>query len=85
MTIGRSELDKLFSKLSGLEDSIEQMREELGSRRNDRHVRHELDTNGADPTVDGIVRRPTHTDVHGVHMKNDAVSCKRVAEPSSIC
>ena len=84
VTIGRSELDKLFNKLSGLEESIAQLREDMGVRLNDRTTHHDFDTNGSavggDATVDGRVRRPTHTDVHGVHMKNDAVSCKLVVE-----
>lgn len=68
----------LFNKLSSLEDSIAEMREEMASRR---PMQHDFHTNGGasgfDPTADGRVRRPTHTDVHGVHMKNDAVSLKR--------
>ena len=84
VTIGRSELDKLFNKLDGLEESMAQMREEMGYRRGDRHVRHELDTNGGATGADGV-RRPTHADVHGVHMKNDAVSCELVADILSTC
>ena len=82
VTIGRTELDMLFNKLTSLEESITQMREEFGGRRPDGTGQNEFDTNGGapgtDPAADGRVRRPTHTDVHGVHMKNDAVSCKLV-------
>lgn len=80
VTIGRRELDMLFGKLNGLEESIAQLREDMAHRGNDRIMHHEFDMNGGasggDPAVDGRVRRPTHADVHGVHMKNDAVSCK---------
>lgn len=89
VTIGRSELDKLFNKLNGLEESIAEMREEMSFRRGDHHERHELDNNGgagpAEHFVDGRVRRPTHTDVHGVHMKNDAVSCKLIVTIPRMC
>lgn len=88
--MGREEVDMLFTKISGLEESIAQMREELGTRRIDRPMHHEFDTNGGAPAmdinaIDGRVRRPTHTDVHGVHMKNDAVSCKLVVECGIRC
>ena len=91
MTMGRHEVDMLFNKLNGLEESMAQMKEELSARRSDRTLHHDLEANGNvpvpgnDPTVDGRVRRPTHTDVHGVHMKNDAVSCKLVVESAVKC
>lgn len=84
VTIGRSELDVLFNKLNGLENSIAEMREELSIRRQDRGMYHEVDTNGgasgplAASSITsagyGRVNHPNHIDVHGVHMKNDAVS-----------
>jgi hypothetical protein len=65
VTIGRSELDMLFSKLNGLEQSMVQLKEELGSRRGERSALHDLDTNGGaagyDAIGEGRVRRPTHT------------------------
>ena len=49
------------------------LRQELNIRRGGGLLNHELDVPG-DPSADGVMRRPTHADVHGIHMKNDAVS-----------
>lgn len=80
VTLGRGEFDFLCRKLHALESSISDLRRELGFKA---HHGDESLTNGEsadgmtniDPAVDGrAARRPTHTDIHGVHVKNDAVS-----------
>lgn len=78
VTLGRGEFDFLCRKLSALEESITGLRRELGLRgshhdeptasRNASTVSAEID-----PAVNGHQRRPTHTDIHGVHVKNDVV------------
>jgi hypothetical protein len=77
VTIGRGEFDFLCRKLNTLENSIADLRHELGLRAH----HSDLGANGhatagssnIDPAVEGRPRRPTHTDIHGVHVKNDAV------------
>ncbi|TKA83098.1 hypothetical protein B0A55_00868 [Friedmanniomyces simplex] len=73
VTLGRPEFDLLCSKLNGLENSIAELRRELSKNSTDRVVRHEsspsagaISSNG-----DGPQRRPTHTEVHGIHTRND--------------
>lgn len=69
IVLGRNEFDLLCRKLNGLENSIAEMKREL--RRN------KLDHNGqsdSDATTsnDGN-RAQTHTDLHGLHTKNESV------------
>jgi hypothetical protein len=80
VTLGRAEFDMLCSKLNGLENSIADLRRELS--RNSQQNGHV----GFDATADAhyihpasvqdhqepIARPPTHTDVHGIHTRNDA-------------
>ncbi|KAK5722087.1 hypothetical protein LTR17_014435 [Elasticomyces elasticus] len=74
VTLGRPEFDLLCSKLNGLENSIAELRRELSKTSADRHVRHESSASAGAVHIngDGPHRRPTHTDVHGIHTKNDA-------------
>ena len=76
ITLGRGEFDFLCRKLNMLENSIADLRREMRLHGNDGIQFHNGDaTVGAniDPAVHGRPRKPTHTDVHGVHIKNDAV------------
>ena len=76
VTLARGEFDFLCSKLSSLESSIAALKRELRHNVNGITTVHESDaTIGAniDPAVTGRPRRLTHTDVHGVHIQNDAV------------
>lgn len=74
VTLGRPEFDLLCNKLNGLENSIAELRRELSRSSTDRAVRHENSASASAivPNGDGPQRRPTHTDVHGIHTKNDA-------------
>lgn len=70
VTLGRAEFDMLCRKLNGLENSIADLRREI--RRN---AAHESNGNGAadsDGSADGQ-RHQSHTDVHGLHTKNESV------------
>lgn len=76
VTMGRGEFDFLCRKLNTLENSIADLKRELKRNANHHSPFHDLDTlagSNIDPAVGGRPRRPTHTDVHGVHIKNDAV------------
>ncbi|KAK4545157.1 hypothetical protein LTR36_003708 [Oleoguttula mirabilis] len=80
VTLGRGEFDMLCSKLNGLEESIADLRRELSRNSSERLTQHERDASagahilGGAPAVgsEGRPRRPTHTDVHGIHTRNDA-------------
>ena len=77
VTLGRGEFDFLCRKLSTLEGSIADLRREMRHSAHDRRTFHGTDSSteaNIDPAVDGRHGGPTHTDVHGVHVKNDAVS-----------
>lgn len=75
MTLGNREFDFLCRKLSLLESSIADLKREMKRNANGRSPLYHGDAmSGAiDPAVDGRLGGPTHTDVHGVHIKNDAV------------
>lgn len=83
VTISKGEFDFLCRKLNALENSIADLRQQLGLR--PQHSDLNGDTNAGssniDPAVEGRPRRPTHTDIHGVHVKNDAVSGEDVPSP----
>lgn len=77
VTLSRNEFDFLCRKLNTLESSIADLRREM--RRNTHHQSpyHEPSVvagSNIDPQVEGRSQEPTHVDVHGVHMKNVAVS-----------
>ena len=73
VTLGNREFDFLCRKLSVLESSIADLKREM--KRNGRSPLYHGDTmaGAIDPAVDGRFHGPTHTDVHGVHIRNDAV------------
>lgn len=60
VVLGRSEFDMLCQKLTGLEQSIAELRKELGR-----------DSRVLDPALGGV---SDHTDLHGYHHKNASVS-----------
>ncbi|KAK4498474.1 hypothetical protein PRZ48_011132 [Zasmidium cellare] len=65
VTLGRAEFDMLCRKLNGLENSIADLKREI--RRN----AHESNGNGdSDGSADQ--RHQSHTDVHGLHTKNES-------------
>lgn len=68
ITLGRAEFDMLCRKLNGLEDSIADLKREI--RRNANESSGNQDSDGS---ADGA-RQQTHTDVHGLHTKNESVS-----------
>ncbi|KAK5138050.1 hypothetical protein LTR08_005848 [Meristemomyces frigidus] len=74
VTLGRGEFDLLCSKLSGLENSIADLREELHRSSSERTVHRERNASAGAPAVSVEIapRMPTHTDVHGIHTRNDA-------------
>lgn len=77
MTLGRDEFDFLCRKLSVLEDSIKDLRREMRRNAPENGSVHEIDgfnPANIDPNMEAAPNRPSHTDVHGVHVKNDAVS-----------
>lgn len=80
VTLGNREFDFLCKKLSVLESSIADLKREMKRNSNGRSPLYHGDAmSGAiDPAVDGRLTGPTHTDVHGVHIKNDAVRVKQV-------
>ncbi|KAK3724353.1 hypothetical protein LTR37_000977 [Vermiconidia calcicola] len=74
VTLGRGEFDFLCRKLNTLENSIADLRRELNLNAQGRSASYEADANAGahiDPAVEGRPQRPTHADVHGVHVKND--------------
>ena len=75
VTLGNREFDFLCRKLSLLENSIADLKREMRRTTNGRTPPYHGDAmSGAiDPAVDGRLGAPTHMDVHGVHIKNDAV------------
>ncbi|KAK0978103.1 hypothetical protein LTS01_012839 [Friedmanniomyces endolithicus] len=74
VTLGRPEFDLLCSKLDRMESSIAELRRELNSNSASRAVRHASSASVGAISLNGDVpqRRPTHTDVHGIHTRNDA-------------
>ena len=76
VTLGNREFDFLCRKLSVLESSIADLKREMKRNSNGRSPLYHGDSmvGAIDPAVDGRLQEPTHTDVHGVHIKNDAVS-----------
>lgn len=79
ISIGRGEFDFLCRKLQTLENSIADLKRDLKRNAHDRSPFHDVDvaTGAIDPAMGGRRRAPTHTDVHGVHMRNDIVSVTR--------
>lgn len=81
VTLGRSEFDMLCRKLSGLENSIADLRREIRRNTNDSNGTH--DSDGRDSS-DGP-HQQTHTDLHGLHTKNESVSgCRSVVDCASL-
>lgn len=77
VSLGNREFDFLCRKLTVLENSITDLKREMKRNANGRSPFMDGDASGGsniDPAVDGRLQRPTHADVHGVHIKNDAVS-----------
>lgn len=73
--LGRSEFEMICHKLNGLENSIAEMRRELSRHSQERGFRANSDASvGASrPDYNGIPVSQSHTDVHGIHTRNDAV------------
>ncbi|WPH00402.1 Hypothetical protein R9X50_00322900 [Acrodontium crateriforme] len=74
VTLGRSEFDMLCTKLNGLEKSISELRQQIQTNAHARQVTHETSTptrSEPQPGSEGRLRRPTHTDVHGIHTTNE--------------
>lgn len=75
VTLARTEFDLLCRKLNGLENSIADLRREI--RRNNSH-----ENNGnqeSDGSSEGH-RVQTHTDLHGLHTKNESVSAVKLPQ-----
>lgn len=75
--LGRNEFEMLCHKLNGLENSIAEMRRELSSR-NAIERGGFASGSGDDPAArlpqtNGRPASRSHTDVHGIHTRNDAV------------
>ena len=91
ITLGRGEFDLLCSKLNGLEDSIADLRRELLRNSSERTVHHESNVSVGVPApiAEPRRRRPTHTDVHGIHTRNDAVCASNYSgvytSPTNAC
>jgi len=79
VTLGRAEFDLLCSKLNGLENSIADLRREISrSALSQRDEGADNVSAGTPPTLNTAERevphrRPNHTEVHGIHTRNDAV------------
>lgn len=67
VTLGRAEFDMLCRKLNGLENSIADLKREIRRNANDSNGHHD-----SDGSADGT-RQQSHTDVHGLHTKNESV------------
>ncbi|KAK4574297.1 hypothetical protein LTR86_002058 [Recurvomyces mirabilis] len=77
VTLGRGEFEMLCSKLNGLEDSIAELRHEISrnSAVDPNITRHESHAAAGAAKPNGHRRKenaPTHTDVHGIHTRNEA-------------
>ena len=86
VTLGRGEFDFLSRKLISLENSIADLRRDMARNGQGIAPLQDPQANGAaniDPAVEGRPRGYSHTDVHGVHVKNDAVSIQK--KPFSCC
>ena len=78
----RDRFEMLCHKLNGLENSIAEMRRELELSRHppERSVRTASDASAGATQIayNGVPTSHSHTDVHGIHTKNDAVRCGRI-------
>lgn len=75
VTLARPEFEFLCRKLTTLESSIADLKREMKRNASDRTPFHdaEIPASGAiDPAVQHVGHKPSHTDVHGVHVRNDA-------------
>ena len=75
VTLGRGEFDFICRKLNALEDSMADMRRQLGLNANDQHALNEaahVSNGNVDPMIEERPHVLSHADVHGVHMKNEA-------------
>ena len=77
VTLGRGEFEMLCSKLNGLENSIAELRHEISrnSAVDPSITRHESHATSGVTRMNGHHRKenaPTHTDVHGIHTRNEA-------------
>ena len=82
VTLSRNEFDFLCRKLNTLESSIADLRREMGRNTHHQSPYHDPDIvagSNIDPQVEGRSQEPTHADVHGVHMKNVAVSSRQLS------
>lgn len=81
VTLGRAEFDTLCRKLTGLESSIAELRHELA-----RHSDNQISHPAYDPALAGGSDGPdqkrhrphSHTELHGLHAKNQSVSTMRM-------
>ena len=76
VTLGRAEFEFLCGKLNTLENSIADLRYDLRRNAHERvSGRQNSVTSGAiDPAMGGGRDSHNHTEVHGLHLKNDGVS-----------
>lgn len=71
VTLGRAEFDMLCRKLNGLENSIADLKREIRRNAHDSNGNNDSDGSADAP------RQHFHTDVHGLHTKNESVSHRR--------
>lgn len=76
VTLGRAEFELLCSKLNGLENSIADLRREL-HRSSSERGRHDSNASldpsmHSAPETEAPMPNSSHTDVHGLHTKNEA-------------
>lgn len=87
--LGRDEFEMLCQKLNGLEDSMAEMRRELSNVRGlcangDVPATAAAAVGGAPQTdYGGLPASRSHTDVHGIHTRNDAVRSIPISSPEN--
>ena len=79
VTLARGEFDLLYRKLNGLENAIADLRRELRRSTNGRTTHLEHDPALMDPSMraENGDSDQRHTDLHGIHTRNDAVGVRR--------
>ena len=68
VTVGTAQLDMMFRQLHSLENSIQELRREVRRNAGDNNGMHESD--GTESSTG--LRTQTHTDLHGLHTKNES-------------
>ncbi|EMC95612.1 hypothetical protein BAUCODRAFT_71670 [Baudoinia panamericana UAMH 10762] len=77
VTLGRAEFEMLCSKLNGLESSLAELKREINRNAHDRVAEDPrpdstASTGASNLNGEASSQQPTHTDVHGIHTRNDA-------------